>query len=354
VLVGSTSKGRKGTSWGRVKSVFDRIKPPGMIGDLYSGRAREVSGLSSGEGLKWQVRDEITKIERDKKAGASEEVVTDAGVVDKRLLVHEGEFAQVLRAGARSGNTLSPTIRSAWDSGGLSSLTKNDTVTATGAHIGLIGHITSDELRAELTATDAANGFANRFLFVCVRRSKTLPFGGDETPDEALEGFALRLDRAAQHARRLGPIGMTDNARAIWRKVYGRLSDGRPGLYGAITGRAEAQCIRVALLYALLDESGSIDAPHLYAALALWDYCDASARFIFGDSLGDKVADDILEALGDAGSEGLSRTDISALFKRHQNAARLDAALSLLSERGLAKKTSVATGGRSTEQWVAL
>jgi len=118
LLVGDTSKGRKGTSWGRVANVFNYI----------DDKAREVSGLSSGEGLKWAVRDEITSTRYNKKTNTTEEVIEDPGVSDKRLLVQEGEFAQVLRACVRTGNTLSATIRSTWDSGNLSTLTKNDTV----------------------------------------------------------------------------------------------------------------------------------------------------------------------------------------------------------------------------------
>lgn len=336
LLVGETSKGRKGTSWGRVSSTLGRAE-----------RCREVSGLSSGEGLKWAVRDPISKMER------GQEVIADEGVTDKRLLVQESEFAQVLRACARHGNTLSATIRSAWDSGNLSTLTKSDTVTATGAHISIIGHITSDELRAELTATDAANGFANRFLLVCVKRSKCLPFGGSGLADDVLGNFGDRLEKAAIQARKLGAVDMTEAARTTWAGVYPKLSDGRPGLHGAVTGRAEAQAIRLALLYALLDGAEAIDKEHLLAALAVWDYCDDSASFIFGDSLGDPVADEILKSLGAAGQAGLTRTDISALFKRHQSAARIDAALSLLEGKGLADRRSLKTGGRAVENWTA-
>ena len=41
-----------------------------------------------------------------------------------------------------------------------------------------IGHITVEELRRNLTETETSNGFANRFLWCCVRRSKLLPEGG--------------------------------------------------------------------------------------------------------------------------------------------------------------------------------
>ncbi len=79
---------------------------------------------------------------RNKKSGGTTEEVVDEGVTDKRLLVIEPEFAQVLRAVARHGNTLSSTVRTAWDTGNLATLTKSDPVTATDAHIAIIAHVT--------------------------------------------------------------------------------------------------------------------------------------------------------------------------------------------------------------------
>ena len=50
---------------------------------------------------------------RDDSQGKNNEIVE--GVRDKRLLVFEGEFAQVLRVMRRDGNTLSGILRNAWD-----------------------------------------------------------------------------------------------------------------------------------------------------------------------------------------------------------------------------------------------
>jgi phage/plasmid primase-like uncharacterized protein len=340
LLVGETSKGRKGTSWGRVRQLFGRIeswKPT-------------VSGLSSGEGLKFNVRDQVQGLVKNK-SGEKGLETTDIGVSDKRLLVIEPEFAQALRVAARPGNTLSATVREAWDTGRLATLTKNDPITATGAHVCIVGHITADELRAELTATDTASGFANRFLFVGARRSKVLPFGGANMPDDIATAFAQQLEHAAGVAQTCGALAMTPAARKIWATVYPALSEGRTGLRGAATARAEAQCIRLSLIYALLDEATAIDAPHLFAALAVWEYCDATARYIFGATLGDRIADEIMRALKVAGSAGRSRTEIRDLFKRHQTAERLGQALELLTRRKLVRVEQRQTGGRPEEIW---
>jgi hypothetical protein len=56
--------------------------------------------------------------------GVDEVVIADKGVTDKRLLVFEGEFASVLRAQGREGNTLSMVIRNLWDTGDARSMVK--------------------------------------------------------------------------------------------------------------------------------------------------------------------------------------------------------------------------------------
>jgi hypothetical protein len=233
---------------------------------------------------------------------------------DKRRLVVEPEFAQTLKVLAREGNTLSPVVRQAWDGEPLQTLVRNDPLRATAAHIGIVGHITRDELLRYLTATELANGFANRFLLVAVKRSKLLPFGG------ALDGsqFAEIRD-AVRLALRFGqqhrPIAFDDSARERWIEIYQQLSLARPGLAGAATARAEAHTVRLALIYALLDLSERICLEHLEAALAVWRYSAASAQWIFGDSLGDPTADEIWSAAKERPS-GLTRTEVSEMFSR--------------------------------------
>jgi hypothetical protein len=72
-------------------------------------------------------------------------------------------------------------------------------------------------------------------------------------------------------------------------------------MVGAVTGRAEAQVMRSSAIFALLDKSRLIRREHLEAAIALWEYCDQSARWIFGSSTGDRNADKIMEVLQRAG-----------------------------------------------------
>jgi hypothetical protein len=148
---------------------------------------------------------------------------------------------------------------------------------------------------------------------------------------------------------------MAPAARQRWREIYPELSEGEPGLLGAIIGRAEAQVIRLALGYALMEECALIDVSHLRAALAVWDYCEESVRYIFGDALGDRIADEILRALHANYPEGMTRTQIRDLFGRNRTTARIGVALSTLERHGKAKAKMVEheTGGRPTEIWIA-
>jgi len=340
-LVGDTAKARKGTSWGHVKNQFEAV-------DQKWTQKRIKGGLASGEGLIWEVRDPIYKREPEKSNGKNSgnyiEVLADSGVEDKRLLVYEAEFASILKVMSREGNTLSDIIRKAWDTTELNTLAKNSPAHASGAHISMIGHITADELRRHLDRTEMANGFGNRYLWICVKRSKILPHGG-KIDQVDFGPFLQRLQAAVDFAGNAQLITMTPAARETWVKVYEPLSEGKPGLIGALLARGEAQVIRLAVIFALMDRTKHIDTAHLKAGLAVWDYCEASVRFIFGDAVGDPVADTILTALKNA-PQGLNQTEINYLFGRNINAARIAQAMNLLLKYWPIIIESQNTGGR--------
>jgi hypothetical protein len=343
-IVGQTAKGRKGTSWGRVHALFGQVDEEWALN-------RVMSGLSSGEGLIWSVRDEIREMVKEK--GRLVEQVTDPGEKDKRLLAVEPEFASVLQRADRETNTLSAIIRQSWDTGNLRVLTKKQAARATNAHISVIGHITKDELRKLLGSTEAANGFANRFLWVCAKRSKCLPEGG-RLGQVDFAGVIRRLQDAVNFARTVDRMDRDPAARLIWCAVYPELSEGQPGLFGAVTSRSEAQVLRLACLYALLDCSALVRAEHLIAALALWEYCQASAEYIFGSALGDATADEILRALR-VRPKGMTRTAIREYFDRNKSSAEIGRALGVLQEYGRARMVrEEGEQGRLAEFWFAV
>jgi hypothetical protein len=323
VLVGQTSRARKGTAWAQIRNLLAQVDPSWTTGCV-------LPGIASGEALIAEVRD-----------GTSDE---DLGVADKRRLVLEPEFARLLAVAAREGSILSAVLREAWDGNVLKNRTKAFPQVATGAHISVVGHITSEELARRLTDTEAANGFANRFLFALVRRSKRLPEGGQLDP-AVLEHLAAQVGRAIERAYRVGILRRDADARELWAKAYEDFGDGSDGLAGAITARPEAQTLRLSVAYAVLDGSPVIKAEHIQAALAVWSYCEASALAIFGDALGFPIADRLLAALREA-ADGLDGTAQSGLFGRHASATRLAQARATLEAKGLIVTEPEKTGGR--------
>lgn len=348
-IVGDTSNARKGSSWGQAKRLVETADA--SWGD------RIGTGASSGEGLIWQVRDPIEETRKARKGESGDEhgFVTervDVGIGDRRLLVVEPELASVLERMQREGNTLSAVLRQAWDGGKLDTLVKSNRATATDAHVSVVGHITVEELRRKLSATEQANGFANRFIWLYATRSKFLPFGG-EVDSVDWEPYVERLREAIRFGTTLGPLDMDAEARQCWEEHYQRLCADRVGLRGMVTARGAAQVRRLAVIYALLDLAPTVAANHLRAALALWDYSLESAATIFGDSLGDPTADAILARLRSK-RDGMTRTEISNSFGRHREASEIDRALGTLVEHDLVRCQKETGGkGRPPERWHA-
>jgi len=232
-------------------------------------------------------------------------------------------------------------------------MTKNTPARATAPHVSIIGHITADEMLRYLNATELVNGFMNRFVIFAVRRTQLLPDGGDLS---AIDWASLvgRLAAALDHGRSTGELKPTPAARDHWRELYPQVSAERPGLFGAATARAEAHVVRLALLYALLDCSDGIDHVHLGAACALWDYASRSAHWLFGDTLGDPVADDIWQAVK-ASTAGLTKSDIRDLFSRNKSVKAINSGIDALVRAGRLQRVTRPTserGGRPAELFV--
>ena len=332
VLVGSTSRGAKGTSTAQAEVVM-------KVADPEWGKERIRGGLASGEGITFHVRDGNGK---------------DEGVTDKRLLAKETEFASVLKKAAREGSILSSTIRQAWDTGNLGNLAIGNSLKATGAHVSLIGHITPDELLRYMTSTETANGFGNRVLWISTRRSKSLADGGWPDP-RIISELSTKITETLDFVRTMGEVEIkrTPAAAELWRLAYPIIDIETPGLIGALTARTPSQICRVALVFALADRRREIGPDHLLAAMSLVDFSNRSAAFIFGTGMGDKVQDEILACLHDAGT--MTKAEMFGALQRHVSRDQLNRALDALDRAGRVVRVSTRpTGpGRPPETWAA-
>lgn len=342
LIVGSTSTGAKGTSASTVEAVMR------AAWDRFDECTK--SGLSSAEGLIEQVRDGNGKEPDDKDF--------EEGVEDKRLLIIESEFAAVLSKGKREGNALMPTLRDAWDGKTLRTLTRGNPLRATGHHIAVIGHVTPGELRAKLSASELAGGSINRQLITLSRRAQELPDGGN-IPTTVLNECAKRIETAIASAKLRGEMVRTDAARDLWRENYGRLvADRGDGAFAHASARAIPQVLRLSLTYALMDSATEVGVEHVRAALALWDYCEASAAWLFSDALHDDRQADrgaLVEFIRAGKSEGVTRSAIYAgHFKGNRKSREIDEELRPLLESGaISQQRPVAKSGRPITRYFA-
>jgi hypothetical protein len=349
-IVGPTSTGRKGTSFAPVNELMIAV-------DRVFWQTQCVGGLSSGEGLIVKVADICTKDPETKQV--------EVEPVEKRLFVLEPEFSRILANIRREGNVLSQIIREGFDTGNLATLTVNPRQAA-GAHICLVAHITPEELSARLNQIEMANGFGNRFLWFAVKSNKVMPKTAP-IPAEVFSEFVPRL----QSLRSLPEcnVDLSDMAKPLWEQIYPELRKDHPGLVGAMIARRAGIVLRLALIYRLLDldpltsvservgakeirnrqlKQRGIQVEHLNAALAVWDYCEASARMLFGDKSGNPLADRLYQLLANGPMN-------AGEFFGHTNqpADAIRSALTYLERSGRVRMTKVHwTGrGRPAERW---
>jgi hypothetical protein len=325
VIVGASSKSRKGTSARPVEKLFENME------SIENRTPCKISPgpLSTGEGLIHAVRDEQQewKINKD---GRGHWITKDPGVPDKRLLVLDEEFAAALACTKREGNTLSAIIRRLFDKGDVEPLTKTSKCKTTGAHVGIVTHITGDELAKALAENEMLNGFGNRFLWLCARRQRLVPFPEPMALDQVLN-IREKIGRAIEKAIPNRRYKLNAEAKDLWKHAYLGLSTDHPGLVGCLVNRAEAHVIRLSLLYATLDGAADIQKTHLESAQSLWAYAKQSTQFIFGCRESDPVSAKIIEALKTGPK---SSTDLFDATGRNYSKGRMDIAINNLIASG--------------------
>jgi hypothetical protein len=160
-VIGGRANSGKGESLGYVKAFIEALNPSFM--------SRFQHGFKSGESLIHAIGDKVTGLDED---GEEVEIEPDQ---PKQLIIDEEEFAAFLIAGRRQGNVIGSDIRRLWDSPNeYQTKSRGKPRTTTGAHIGLVGNVTPDELQRTIGA-DARNGLASRILWIAAARTRSMP-----------------------------------------------------------------------------------------------------------------------------------------------------------------------------------
>jgi len=317
VIVGKSSKSRKGTANDRIEDIFVGV-------DAAWENTCQTSGFGSGEAVISNVRDDQEVHDRGKPR-------TVPGIQDKRLFVREGEFSKLLSVAQREGNTLSPMLRDAWDGKDLRNNVKHSPLMATKPHISAICDITMHELMTSLKEADRYNGFANRFVFLFVERARLIPESRVQF-DWTKERTGLRSAIAFAKSRRR--MFFNEAARLMWRRKYEDLTQEIEGNVGAMLGRSEGHVYRLSMIFALLDCADKIGSQHLTAAIALWGYSVRSVKHIFHTVVVTAAQNKILEFLKVRGASTSSQIR-EELFNRNRSKDEILADLNILKQNGL-------------------
>lgn len=329
--VGRTSRGRKGDAQGAGKRIRGAIDNVGdELGHHHSG------GLSSREGLAGAIQD-------------SKGEDHASGTDDKRLFVVESEFSNTLSQGGREGNTLTAALRDAWDGSDIKPLVKHSPTHCTAPHVAIWANITPRELKAMMTERDVSNGFLNRFLFVWAERTGLVPIP-QRMSDALVKALAARTLRVVRWARGNYPASQNSRrmvlspaAETLYKRMYPKLCESNaPERVATLLERAAPYTLRLAMLFAITDETQEIDVKHLQAALAWIAYCSESVTYIFATEEDQaehrklsKASDDLLDWLQSQPKRRGSRTAVmSECFKGHMSKSRLDELLRTLAADG--------------------
>jgi len=330
VRVGDSSISRKGTGRDAVNAVLKLIDP-----DWY--KERVMSGFGSAESIINELRDDSRQQVRNKKKDNIFESVLVPGVRDKRLMIREPELASIFQLAGKTESRADIVLRDGWDSAPLHNRVKGKTDGLSNSnacqfpHMSISADTTRHELIQKMPKGADQNGFGNRFLYCYVRRVKLCPSGG---PNIDWSPELQKLHDALVFGRDLEYVPMQKSANAVWNRMYTQIEQENASMNpfaASMSARGPAHVRRLALILCLLDNHDCIETKHLHAAKSIWDYCQDSARYIFGDLTLDQQR--ILEWIGKNGPTTISGIR-EGMFKRNRKAEWIRAQVNGLIQAG--------------------
>lgn len=298
-LVGRSAAARKSMSLSMMNGVFYGFpEEPGTSSDPKLWEMwlpRKVGGFNSGEVLidSFVAPEPVTASDPDE----DEDDEEDELYFNPRAIAVESELDRLWTAAGRDGSVLSVILCNAWDGSTMSVRSRGSGVVEIGGGnyvLGLLGAATESRAIAAVARNEgqmAFSGLANRSLWWLLpdetadipMSDGSLPWGDIYDYRDALE---LRVVRSAGVPVWGKDPGMTDDAIDLWNTVYPWLKRGSKRADGELArealSRAEAQVRRLALNFALSRASGTkaVDLHDMQCALAIWEYCRASIRFM--------------------------------------------------------------------------
>lgn len=307
LLVGPSASG-KGTSEYGPKLIFKRVEEKlqeyfadawqqGMTEGIAEYPQLDVheGGLSSGEGLAAAKADSLKPMDKGD---------PPIEVPDKRFLIIESEFGNILNMAERQGNTLSHVLRNGFDGKTIRPLTKRDRVCCTDPYFVLVGNITPGELSGHRKgAVMTVNGMLNRMLILWTQSTQCHAFPAPMCENQV----SLLAQRIAGHVikarngsfeihwrkqdAQARPVIMTDDALQFWVTIYPSLVN-MPDceLVQSLCRRHRLHVLIIAALMALINGRDAMSSQDLKAALGWSEYSRKSVVHAYNHFMEQQVS----------------------------------------------------------------
>jgi hypothetical protein len=179
------------------------------------------------------------------------------------------------------------------------------------------------------------------------KRSKLIPkpLPLEKMDKNKVSAIVKGLQEGIAFAKKGGEVPMESKTfEEVWTPYYETQDFVSP-----VENRRNAHIARLAMLYALLDKSRVIRAPHLHAAIAVWTYCRDSARYLFAAHHRTETEEEKILKLLAQHPEGLTTTQITFMAFNNNKAA--EPFLTQLEEAGKVRQSKVQTVGRPSVKW---
>jgi hypothetical protein len=342
LAIGRTSDG-KGQAWHACQDAIELVDPTWSSQNIHSNPA-------SGEALVRMLGGQL-KME---------------GTHKKRVAIFNTEMSTSFIAQGRKDSSLSGFLRKAYDGDHLENYRSEGkkSTTADNYILGFAGTITPSELQQCMPQMDWHNGAQNRFLWSIAFKDKNL---GRSTMRPNFAAWALRVQKllALNHSVQPTAIDYSSSGHRVFDEWFHSLPEHDDSILAESQARVAANCVRVANLYAQLDERRlegwkvQLEACHVEAAIEIVNRSRQSVEWYLAQQLGStskvsfediqKLKMAMLQKARDSGVAELSATEVYGLFSHRTTEERDQICLQAGFKVSTKKKT---VRGKPTIVWV--
>ncbi len=259
MIVGHTGRARKSSTINKGRAILNDIAPDVQV----------LSSLSTWEGL-------LSAMQR-----SNDNIVLRNEVT----IVCMSEFDGFLKKTRQDSIAhLIPQLCDLYDcQADVRSVTKGNPLVVKNPFFSILAGIQPEVLEKSFQSNDVHGGFAGRFIYVYDVSDKEIPIPIWNKQKEynalLMELNAIKITNTKERA-----YAISDDCIEIWNLFYHtyRTPNGDPPLLLQLNDRMQNHVLKIAMLFAILDESDNIDKKHLVDAVSIGYWLMYNNRKLFG------------------------------------------------------------------------